>query len=139
MFESKIRNPHSGLPASRVCLALGLLALAVSGCAPDALNNRQATGFNGYLNTLAAGCRPLVIGSADVGVWLFNRGSNDPNYSYFLDMTSRLYYGTVSPDAYRNGLTGFLGPSSTNAQAFECIFANLPTSTPTPRPGGGGM
>ena len=37
-----------------------LLAAAATGCAPDAMNNRQATGFNGYLNTLAANCRPLL-------------------------------------------------------------------------------
>ena len=119
--------------------ALALLALALSSCAPDSLNNRQATGFNGYLDTLAANCRPLVIGSADVGAWLFNKGSSDPSYSYFLDLTSRLYYGSVSPDAYRSGLGAFLGPGSTNAQAFACIFANLPMPQPTPRTGGQGM
>lgn len=121
---------------TRPLVAPLLLAAALAGCAPDSVTNRQATGFNGYLDTLATNCRSLVIGGSDVGSWLMMRGSNDPNYPYFFDMTSKLYYGTVSPDVYREGLTGFLGPGSTNAQAFACIFSNLPTQRPA---GGAGM
>ena len=120
--------------ARRVSLAMAL-GIAVAGCAPDALNNRQATGFNAYLDAIVTHCRPLMIGSSDIGEWLRNPGSNDPNYSYFLDMTSRLYYGTVSRDAYRDGITGFLGPGSTNAQSFACIFRNLPDPRPGALPG----
>ena len=118
-------------------IVVWMVAMTVAGCAPDSVTNRQATGFNGYLDTLAVSCRPLVIGPYDVGSWLMMRGSNDPNYSYFFDMTSKLYYGTVSQGDYREGVTGFLGPGSTNAQSFACIFANLPGAKP---PGtGGGM
>ena len=117
--------------------AVWMLAIATAGCAPDSVTNRQATGFNAYLDTLASSCRPLVIGPYDVGGWLMMRGSSDPNYAYFFDMTSKLYYGTVSQGDYREGVTGFLGPGSTNAQSFACIFANLPGAKP---PGtGGGM
>ncbi len=116
-------------------ILLCTVAIAAAGCAPDSVTNRQATGFNGYLDTLATSCRPLVIGPYDVGGWLTMRGSNDPNYPYFFDMTSKLYYGTVSQSEYREGLTGFLGPGSTNGQSFACIFANLPGSRP---PGSGG-
>ena len=122
--------------AISVRIALSLLPIAAAGCAPDSMSNRQATGFNGYLNTLASVCRPLVIGPYDVGGWLMMRGSDDPNYNYFFNMTSRLYYGTVSQGDYQDGVTGFLGPGSTNAQAFACIFANLPSQRP---PGGAGM
>ena len=123
--------------AISLCIAPTLLAMAAAGCAPDSVSNRQATGFNGYLDTLATSCRPLLIGPYDVGSWLMMRGSNDPNYSYFFDMTSRLYYGTVSQADYRDGVTGFLGPGSTNAQSFACIFANLPGARPLGS--GGGM
>lgn len=113
------------------CIALALCA-AVAACAPDAMNNRQATGYNAYLNTLATRCDPLMIGIYNVGEWLTNQGSNDPNYSYFLDMTSRLYYGTVSPTAYRDGITGFFGSSTTNEASFACIFRNLPQRLSAP-------
>ena len=131
--EPAVRN-FNGVVSRRIAAAL-LAAMGAAGCAPDSVSNRQATGFNGYLNTLAYGCRPLVIGPYDVGSWLMMRGSTDPNYSYFLDMTSKLYYGTVSQADYREGLTGFLGAGSTNAQSFACIFANLPSARP---PGSGG-
>jgi hypothetical protein len=137
MIGAGIRRAHIRLVAASQRSVLAALVVMATGCAPDSLNNRQATGFNGYLNTLAASCRPLIIGSSDVGDWLMNRGgSSDPNYPYFIDMTSRLYYGTVSKDAYRDGLNGFLGPGTTNAQAFACIFANLPGQQTT---GGAGM
>ena len=117
-------------------VALPLLAIVAVACAPDSVSNRQATGFNGYLNTLATSCRPLVIGPYDVGGWLMMRGSDDSNYNYFFNMTSRLYYGTVSQAEYQEGVASFLGPGSTNAQAFACIFANLPSQRP---PAGAGM
>ncbi len=118
----------------RIGLALAI-GVAVAACAPDALNNRQATGFNAYLDTIATRCRPLMIGSADVGEWLRYPATNDTNYSYFLDMTSRLYYGTVARDAYIDGLTGFLGPGTSNATSFACIFRNLPPQGPGAPPG----
>ena len=117
-------------------VALPLLAIVAVACAPDSVSNRQATGFNGYLNTLATSCRPLVIGPYAVGGWLMMRGSDDSNYNYFFNMTSRLYYGSVSQAEYQEGVASFLGPGSTNAQAFACIFANLPSQRP---PAGAGM
>ena len=116
-----------------------LLAAAATGCSSTTMQSMNAVrdlGFNGYLNTLATNCRPLVIGPYDVGSWLEMRGSNSQNYSYFLSVTSRLYYGTMTRDEYRDGLNSFLGPGSTNAQAFTCIFANLPAQRPTGGTGG---
>ncbi len=106
-------------------LALALLA-AVSACAPDSVTNVQATGYNAYLNTIAANCNPLMIGDANVSEWIRYNGANNFNYSYFLDMTSRLYYGTVTPASYQESITGFLGPSARNEASFACIFRNLP-------------
>ena len=116
-----------------------LLAVAATGCSPttmQSMNTVRDMGFNGYLNTLATSCRPLVIGPYDVGSWLEMRGSDSQNYSYFLSVTSRLYYGTMSRDEYRDGLNSFLGPGSQNAQAYTCIFANLPAQRPTSGTGG---
>ena len=69
----------------------------------------------------------LMLGDANVSEWIQNNGANNYNYSYFLDMTSKLYYGNISQGAYRDGITGFLGPSTRNDASFACIFRNLPS------------
>ena len=68
----------------------------------------------------------LMLGDANVSEWIQNNGANNYNYSYFLDMRSKLYYGNISQAAYRDGITGFLGPSTRNDASFACIFRNLP-------------
>jgi len=125
------------MPATRraVCVVVAF-GISAAGCAPDSVTNTQATGYNAYLNTIATNCNPLMLGEANVSEWIQNGGANDNNYSYFLDMTSRLYYGTVTPAAYRDGITGFFGPSTRNEASFACIFRNLPPrSMPNAPPG----
>jgi hypothetical protein len=107
------------------------LAAAATGCAPDSVRNMQATGFNGYLDTLKSACKPLMLGSANVSDWLWQMAPSDPNYSYWLDMTSRLYYGRISPESYRVGITGFLGVGSSDDSSYACIFRNLPADRPS--------
>ena len=123
------RHEHAGRPRPSPIAAVGLaltLLVAASACAPDSVTNVQATGYNAYLNTIAANCNPLMLGEANVSEWIQQGGANNNNYSYFLDMTSRLYNGNISPAAYRDGITGFLGPSTRNEASFACIFRNLP-------------
>ena len=133
--RQRAARPRPSPPMSAAGLALALL-VAAGGCAPDSVTNVQATGYNAYLNTIASSCNPLMLGDANVSEWLQNQGVNDPNYSYFLDLTSRLYYGNVSPAAYRDGITGFFGPSTRNEASFACIFRNLPPrSMPNAPPG----
>jgi hypothetical protein len=128
-FELKKNMLRTGRAfAASAALALGLI---LSACAPDSMQNYKATGFNAYLNTIGTNCNPLMLGIYNVSEWLQNQGSSDPNYSYFLDQTSRLYYGTISQDGYQNSITGFFGPSSTNAGSFACIFRNLPAQRPS--------
>jgi hypothetical protein len=121
-------------PRVGATLVIAALGVAAAGCAPDAYTNRQATGFNGYLKTISVACYPLQIGSADVGEWLRQLASNDPNYPYFLDMTSKLYYNRISPDEYRSSITGFLGAGSSNDRSFNCMFNNLPPNRPNAPP-----
>src|ERR1044071_9397884 len=89
---NRVRSVHVALP---------LLAIAAVGCATGPVTNPQAAGFNAYLDALTNNCKPLVIGPYNVGGWLTMRGSDDPNYNYFFNMTSRLYYGTVSRAEYQ--------------------------------------
>ncbi len=107
-----------------------LLALACTGalsaCAPDAWNNVQATGYDAFLNEIATKCKPLLIGSRDMSFKiLHNDSGDDSNYNYFLDITSELYYGRTSPEAYRSGISGFLGGGADTNRSLDCIMATL--------------
>lgn len=129
-MSDRIRRPARSVKPRvvRACAAAAAVGAALAllcGCAPDAMSNYQATGFNGYLNTLKTACPNMRIGDNDIGQSLQYGGVNE-NYNYWLDMTSRLYYGRVSPAMYRDAVTAQLGPGSPNAAAFDCIFGNLP-------------
>ena len=110
----------------RVKYALPLAAvLLVAGCAPDAMNNRAATGFNGYLNTIGRECSPLLLGGQEMSEAL-QVGAGDNNYNYWLDVTSKLYYGTMSPAGYREAVTAFFGAGYD--RAIDCTIAKLPAT-----------
>jgi hypothetical protein len=99
-------------------------------CAPDSVRSVQATGFNAYLKQLATACQPLLIGNADVGQWIRQNNMGDNDYSYFLDVTSKLYYNRLTPAGYRQAVEGFLGAGTPNNRSFECIFRTLPPDRP---------
>lgn len=110
--------------AALIALAAGVL----SACAPDAWNSVQATGYNAFLNKIATVCQPMMIGSYNMS-WkiLHNDSSDESNYNYFLDLTSQLYYGKTSPEAYRSGVSGFLGGGADTNHSLDCIIATLGT------------
>jgi hypothetical protein len=118
--------------AAATLIALASAAAVLSGCAPDAWNNVQATGYNAFLNKIATSCQPLMIGSRDMSYKiLHNDSSDDSNYNYFLDLTSQLYYGKTSPEAYRSGISGFLGGGADTNRSLDCIMATLGTQRAT--------
>ena len=88
----------------------------------------NAPGYDGFLNTVAAECKPLIIGTDDMGqaIMLNGLGAKPENYANFLSSTSALYSGSISPAVYQNKLTVFLGGGASNQRAFDCIFAHLP-------------
>lgn len=101
-------------------------AYAFTGCAPDAVTNIKATGFNTFLNRIATACKPMLIGPRDVGYQIQHGDSDaDSNYNYFLDLTSRLYYGRTSAEAYRSGISGFLGGGRDTDRSLDCILSTL--------------
>lgn len=126
--SSALRPPRSFATVGRVAGLAIALGVAVAGCAPDAWKNTQATGFNGWLDTVAATCQPLMIGDVDIGRSIRQNAMGDDKYSYFLDVSSRFYAGNLSRAAYRQSLESFLGPGSSNDAAFACIFRSLPAS-----------
>ena len=114
----------ANMPRMNFVLPLAVLFF-VAGCAPDAMNNRAATGFNGYLNTIGRDCSPLLLGGQEMSEAL-QTGAGDNNYNYWLDVTSKLYYGTMSPAGYREALTAFFGAGYD--RAIECTIAKLPAT-----------
>jgi hypothetical protein len=114
------------MPRKAVVLAFALLLLGLWGCAPDSMSNRQATGYNAFLNKIAQECAPLQIGNYQM-TQMIQRNAIDDNYIYFLDQTSRLYYGTLTQAAYRSSIDGFFLGGSTNI-AIDCILSKLPQS-----------
>jgi hypothetical protein len=103
---------------------VALAAAGAWGCAPDSMTNRQATGFNAFLNKIEVECNPLQIGNYQMSEMIkYNR--MDENYIYFMDQTSRVYYGTISQAAYAQSINAFFLGGSTNI-AIDCILSKLP-------------
>jgi hypothetical protein len=124
---------HISMPWQRKLAALAAI-VALGGCAPDTVSNRYATGFNAYLNGIAVACKPLMIGSYDMTYRLQQKGVYGDDFNYFFDLTSRLYYQTVTPEAYRSGINGFFGPGAATNRSIDCIIANLPAERPMAPP-----
>ena len=118
-------NPLSNAISVRAMVA-ALLALATASCA----SNSQESGFNSFLQTIAAECKPLIIGSDNIGqAIVFNGlGAQPENYNNFLGQTKALYNGSIPATAYRNALNSFLGGGSSNNRSYDCIVAHLPKS-----------
>ena len=106
-----------------------LLALAVcialASCAPEAVTNRAAPGFNGFVNDISRVCAPLQFGRYQLSNPLMG-GAGGNSYDYWLDQTSRLYYRRIAPAAYRESLNAFFGAG--NDATIDCIVGNLPAN-----------
>ncbi len=117
-----------------VASAHPLLAVAAALIVVACASAPQQDSYNAFLQRIAADCRPLIIGSDDIGqAIVFNGlGAQPENYNNFLGKTSALYAGSISRDLYVGSLTSFLGGGSYNARSFDCIFAHLPPADAKP-------
>lgn len=108
------------------CHAAALCVFVLCGCATPA----SSDSFDGFLQRIAAECKPLIIGSDDFGqAIVFNGlGAAPDHYNIFIARTQALYGGGISPQIYRESLTAFVGAGSYNARSFDCIVAHLPRS-----------
>ncbi len=129
---------RQGSARRRAAWMIGALA-ALAGCAPDAVTNKYATGFNAYLDQIAVACRPLVIGSYDMTYRLQQKGVYGDDFNYFFDATSRLYYQRSTPADYRSAINGFFGGGAATNRSIDCIIANLPADRPKAGPPVGGL
>ena len=77
------------------CALVSLLAM-LAGCAPDAW---KASGpFDSWLSSVRSACNYQTIGRYEVGSLLGMNVSDEA--TIFVDQTSRLYAGTISPDQW---------------------------------------
>jgi hypothetical protein len=127
--HSRSHRLQSASTLTQVALAV-LGTMLATGCAPDSVRSVQATGFNAYIKQLPTSCKPLLIGSEDLGqqIIMSDMGNND--YNYFLDVTSKLYYNRMSQQSYRQAVVGFFGAGTYNEASFNCIFRTLPPDRP---------
>ncbi len=100
-----------------------LLCLTLAACAPEAMNNRAATGFDGFVNQVSKACAPLAFGRYELSNPLMG-GAGGNSYDYWLDQTSRLYSGSIGVAQYRESLNAFFGAG--NDGTINCIVGNLP-------------
>ena len=107
-------------------IAIGFTVALVAACATSG----QTAGYNAFLNTIAAECKPLIIGSDNMGQAItFNGlGAVPENYNNFLGKTSALYAGSITAQTYRQSLTAFVGSGTYNERSFDCIVAHLPAT-----------
>jgi hypothetical protein len=108
-------------------VALLLAALVMGACASG---QGQDDGYNAFLQRIAAECKPMIIGSDNIGqAIVFNGlGAVPENYNNFLGRTRALYGGAISPQIYRDSLTTFLGSGTYNQRSFDCIIAHVPSA-----------
>lgn len=100
------------------------LAASLSACAPGAWN--EQTPVDRFFDTIENACTQR-IGDFEISTL-------ENHNAYFLDITSQLYYGTMTPDKYRFLVTSFSDSGVGTNQAIDCIIAHLP-NTPPPAPG----
>jgi len=107
-----------------------LFIVAVCACA----SSPGSDGFDAFLQKIAADCKPLIIGTDNMGqAIVFNGlGANPDNYNNFLGQTKALYAGSIPPSTYRAALTSFVGTGSSTQRSLDCIEAHLPKSSSAP-------
>jgi hypothetical protein len=121
LIEDTFMRKKLSLPS----IATVVLGAMVAGCASQ---SAQESGYNAFLSTIAAECKPLIIGSDNIGqaIMLNGLGAEPEHYTNFLGQTSALYNGGLAPEVYRNSMNSFLGGGSYNDRSFQCIIAHLP-------------
>ena len=91
--------------------------LFLSACAPDAWKSSDP--FNNFLNAVQSECYYDPISSTTVGNLLQPSGSD--NASYFLDVTSRLYFGKITPQDWTLQVTSQLQANATD-RGVKCLL-----------------
>ena len=106
--------------------ALATAAL-IAGCAPDEF--KPSPGFDGFLDLVGRECYPDTIGPTLVRQWAQGYGPGGGGAG-FMDATSSLYYGKMSPATYRAAITAFTDNGTATNKGIDCIISKLPSTRP---------
>ncbi len=102
----------------------GVLAGAgvLAGCGNPVLSDRfvENKGAEAFLDQVEKNCGKLTIGRQQLG-YLLDMNSDDV---YFIDVSSKLYFGRVDRNAFSSDINAFY-PAGDNQAALDCIFAQL--------------
>lgn len=106
---------------------IGGYTLMLAGCAPGSAYN-ESSAQDRFFDRIGKECSGYPFGNESV----YELVNSPTQGSYFLDITSKLYYGETSPQQYRDDISSFY-PGTTPA-AVDCILARVP-NRPPPEPG----
>ena len=104
-------------------LAAGAVVVTVAGCgqnlvAPDSVV--EGAGAEAFLDRIDKQCGQLHLGVQTV-TYLLNFSDDD---AYFIDITSKLYYGKISASTYADDINGNYVTGG-NQPAIDCILSQL--------------
>ena len=100
---------------------IGAAVLPACGGNP-ALSDRlvENKGAEAFLDRITRSCGTLSVGDQQLK-YLLDASSDD---TYFVDVSSKLYFDRVSRDQYASDINAFY-PTGANQDALACIFAQL--------------
>ena len=107
----------------RICIAgfmFGTLGLAA--CGNPVVDDRvvENSGAEAFLDRIAKNCGSLSVGNQPLN-YLLDQSNDD---TYFVDESSKLYFGRVDKAAFATDINAFY-PTGTNQRALDCIFEQL--------------
>jgi hypothetical protein len=120
------------MSTNRRTLAAIAAVTLVAACAPDEF--KPSPGFDGFLDLVGRECYPDTIGPILVRQWAQGLGPGGGSGAGFMDATSKLYYGKMTPFQYRQFIVAFSDNGAATNKGIDCIISKLPAV----RPGVGG-
>lgn len=109
------------LDAPRRVAAAAALAMLLAACAPDAF--RRDPEFEAWLREIRTACDRERIGQTRVGHLLGSTGSREGGH--FLNQTSRLYAGLITPAQWTTNVTAFISGRASDP-GVQCVLERLP-------------
>lgn len=111
------------MPRATLSASLFIATIVLHGCggdlvAPDSIT--EDPGAEAFLDRVDKVCGKLSIGNQPLN-YLLDASGND---TYFIDESSKFYFGKVDQATFADNINSFY-PTSANQAALDCIVAQL--------------